>query len=210
MQVSLAGAVRLSMQRTLNSMPTVRPSVKRSFYTGAMDTNPALIEIAERLFYEQGYLATSMDTLARSARMSSRTLYKHAGSKAALVAEVLVARDRRFFEQVDVLDVRSFFDALAGWIGREGARGCLFLRILGETGGVEPAIVAAVQAHKARLREHIARIVQADLGRADSVLAERIVLLFEGAVAASAWQGASAIEAACGAALDLVAAVRAA
>jgi AcrR family transcriptional regulator len=175
-----------------------------------MDTNPALLEIAERLFYEHGYMATNMDTLARAARMSSRTLYKHAGSKAALVGEVLVARDRRFFEQVDGLDVRALFDALAGWIGREGACGCLFLRTLGETGGTEPGIVTAVLAHKARLGRHVARIVEADLGRADDVLAERIVLLFEGAVAASAWQGAAAIEAACGAALDLAAAARAA
>ncbi len=175
-----------------------------------MDTNPALLAIAERLFYEHGYLATNMDSLARAANMSSRTLYKHAGSKAALVGEVLAARDRRFFEQVDGLDVRALFDALAGWIASEGARGCMFLRILGETGGAEPTIVAAVGAHKARLREHVARIVRTDLGRADEVLAARIVLLFEGAVAASAWQGAASIEVACGAADELVTAARSA
>jgi AcrR family transcriptional regulator len=175
-----------------------------------MDTNPALLEVAERLFYEQGYLATSMDTLASSARMSSRTLYKHGGSKAALAVEVLATRDRRFFEQADVLQVRALFDALAGWVAREGARGCLFLRIVGETGGMEPAIVAAVQAHKTRLSERVARIVEAELGRADDVLAARIVLLFEGAVAASAWQGGAAIEVARGAADDLVEAARAA
>jgi len=173
-----------------------------------MDTNPLLLETAERLFYERGYMATNMDMLARAANMSSRTLYKHAGSKAALVGEVLAARDRRFFEQVDGLDVRALFDALAGWIESEGARGCMFLRILGETGGAEPAVVAAVGAHKVRLREHVARIVGTDLGRADDVLAARIVLLFEGAVAASAWQGAEAIEAACGAADELVKAAR--
>lgn len=175
-----------------------------------MDTNPALLEVAERLFYEHGYMATNMDTLARAARMSSRTLYKHAGGKAALAVDVLLARDRRFFEQVDALDVRSLFDGLADWIGREGARGCLFLRILGETGGAEPAIVTAVQVHKAGLRRYVARIVEADLGRADDVLAARIVLLFEGAVAASAWQGATAVRTACGAAVDLVAMARAA
>lgn len=186
----------------------MRRGVKRSFYTVAMDTNPQLLAIAERLFYERGYMATNMDMLARAASMSSRTLYKHAGSKSALVAEVLAARDRRFFEQVDGLDVPALFDALAAWIEREGARGCLFLRILGETGGEEPSIVDAVQAHKARLREHVARIVRTDIGRRDDVLAGRIVLLFEGAVAASAWQGAAAIDAACGAAADLVTAAR--
>jgi len=173
-----------------------------------METNPLLLATAERLFYERGYMATNMDTLARAANMSSRTLYKHAVSKCALVAEVLAARDRRFFEQVDGLDVRALFGALAAWIEREGARGCMFLRILGETGGEEAAIVAAVQAHKARLRDHIARIVHTDLGRRDDVLAGRIVLLFEGAVAASAWQGLAAIDAACGAAAEMVKAAR--
>lgn len=173
-----------------------------------MDTNPLLLAAAERLFYQRGYMATSMDMLARAANMSSRTLYKHAGSKSALVAEVLAARDRRFFGQVDVLDVQALFDALAAWTAREGARGCLFLRILGETGGHDPAIVAAVQAHKNKLRAHVARIVRTDIGRADAVLAERIVLLCEGAFAASAWQGAAAVDAACGAAADLVAAAR--
>lgn len=173
-----------------------------------MEKNPALYAIAERLFYEGGYTATNMDALAKAARMSSRTLYKHAGSKSALVAEVLAARDRRFFEQVDGLDVHALFDALAGWIDREGARGCLFLRILGETGGAEPAIVAAVLAHKRRLQQHVARIVEADLGRPDQSLAGRIVLLFEGAVAASAWQGQAAIDTACGAAAELVEAAR--
>ena len=169
-----------------------------------MDTRTNLIAASERQFYEHGFMATGMDALARAAGMSSRTLYKHAGSKAALVGEVLAARDRRFFEQVDGLDVRALFDALAGWIGHEGARGCLFLRALGETGGAQPAIAAAVLRHKDKLRLCVANMVRAETGRADALLAARIVLLFEGAVAASAYQGQDAVRTAAAAARQLI------
>jgi len=169
-----------------------------------MDTKQALIAAAERQFYEHGFAATGMDALARAAGMSSRTLYKHAGSKAALIVAVLDARDRRFFEYVERCEVGALFDAHLRWIAREGAHGCLFLRALGETGGAQPEIAAAVRRHKDRMRAWIEAAVLAAIGRPDPVLAERIVLLFEGAVAASAYQGVAAIRAAAATARHLV------
>jgi hypothetical protein len=53
-------------------------------------------------------------------------------------------RDQRFFEQVDGARVQALVDALARWIEHAGARGYPFLRALGETGGAQPAIAAAV------------------------------------------------------------------
>lgn len=67
-------------------------------------------------------MATGMDTLARAAGMSSRTLYKHAGSKTELIVAVLDERDRRFFEQIDRLEVSALFDALARWHAGSRAR----------------------------------------------------------------------------------------
>lgn len=169
-----------------------------------MDTRTHLIAASERQFYEHGFMATGMDALARAAGMSSRTLYKHAGSKTDLIVAVLDARDRRFFEQVERLAVQALFDALSRWIGEEGARGCLFLRALGETGGAQPEIAAAVLRHKEKLRLCVADMVRAETGRADALLAARIVLLFEGAVAASAYQGQDAVRTAAAAARQLI------
>lgn len=169
-----------------------------------METRTHLIATAERQFYEHGFMASGMDALARAAGMSSRTLYKHAGSKTDLIVAVLDARDRRFFEQVEGSTVPALFDALTGWIEHEGARGCLFLRALGETGGAQPAIAAAVVRHKDKLRLCVADMVRADTGRADRQLAARIVLLFEGAVAASAYQGQDAVRTALAAAVQLI------
>lgn len=158
-----------------------------------MDARTHLIAASERQFHEHGFMATGMDTLARAAGMSSRTLYKHAGSKTELIVAVLDERDRRFFEQIDRLEVSALFAALARWIESEGARGCLFLRAIGETGGAQPDIAAAVLRHKKKLRQRVMDMVRAETGRDDAVLADRIVLLFEGAVAASAYQGQDAV-----------------
>jgi len=169
-----------------------------------MDTNPHLLAVAERLFYERGFMATGMDALAKAAGMSSRTLYKHAGSKTDLIVAVLEARDRRFFALIDRPSVAALFGAHETWIATEGAHGCLFLRALGETGGVDPTIAGVVLRHKERLHKCIARMVQAHTGRRNAVTAQQILLLFEGAVAASAWQGVKAVRAASRAATQLL------
>lgn len=173
-----------------------------------MDTNPHLLAVAERLFYERGFMATGMDALAKAAGMSSRTLYKHAGSKTDLIVAVLEARDRRFFALIDRPSVPALFAAHEAWIAAEGAHGCMFLRALGETDGADPAIADVVLRHKERLHECIAGMVQAHTGRRDRVLAQQILLLFEGAVAASAWQGVKAARAASRCASQLLEAQR--
>lgn len=61
--------------------------VKRSFYIRPMDTHSRLLAAAEQLFDRHGFTPTGMDRLAQAADMSSRTLYKHAGSKNALIAD---------------------------------------------------------------------------------------------------------------------------
>lgn len=92
-----------------------------------MDTKTKLISAAEQLFDRHGFTATGMDKLTKAASMSSRTLYKHAGSKTSLITNVLNERHRRFHQLMDVDSVDALFDALEEWIRIESARGCLFL-----------------------------------------------------------------------------------
>ena len=169
-----------------------------------MDKTNALILAAERLFDQNGYTATGMDRLTQAAGMSSRTLYKHAGSKAALMGRVLAARDRRFMQSMDVASVDALFSALEDWIRKEGARGCFFLRSLAETGGDTPEIAAAVSAHKAAFVERVHQVVVADLGHDDPALAEQILVLIEGATHAAVYRGVTAVSAARSAAAILM------
>ncbi|MBP0617761.1 TetR/AcrR family transcriptional regulator [Jiella mangrovi] len=161
-----------------------------------MDTTDKLIAAAERLFDRYGFVATGMDRLTAAAGMSSRTLYKHAGSKTQLMERVLSERDRRFMARLRVRSVDALFAALDDWIRIEGTRGCLFLRAAAETGGDAPEIAEAVRAHKTAFQDQVARIVAADLGREDPDLAEQVLVLFEGAAHAAVYRGADAVRAA--------------
>ncbi|NIY99486.1 helix-turn-helix transcriptional regulator, partial [Salipiger sp. HF18] len=146
-----------------------------------MDLTTKLTAAAERLFDRHGYMATGVDRLTEAAGMSSRTLYKHAGSKAQLMARVLNERDRRFMARLEVQTVDALFAALEDWVRVEGTRGCLFLRLRAETGGDTPEIAEAVAAHKAAFHQRIVEVVAAELGRQDPVLAEQVLVLLEGA-----------------------------
>lgn len=171
-----------------------------------MDTRKKLISAAEHLFDRHGFTTTGMDRLTQATGMSSRTLYKHVGSKTALITAVLTERDRRFLERMmEADDVETLFKTLEDWMRIEGCRGCLFLRAYGETGGNIPEIAEAVAAHKARFWERIQEIVSMETkGCGDQVLAEQILILLEGATAAAIYRGAETVEAARHAAIALV------
>jgi AcrR family transcriptional regulator len=159
-----------------------------------MKSHHPLVATAEQLFDRYGFTATGMDRLALAASMSSRTLYKHAGSKTALIAAVLSQRDERFLAQLNVANVDALFQALENWIITEGARGCLFLRAMGETGGDSPEIAEMTRAHKARLFERIQQVVQLEWGSdGGDELAAQIVILLEGATAAAIYRGVEAV-----------------
>ncbi|MEW5424867.1 TetR/AcrR family transcriptional regulator [Amorphus sp. 3PC139-8] len=161
-----------------------------------MDDTTTLTTVAGRLFDRHGYMATGMDQLTEAAGMSSRTLYKRAGSKAELMVAVLTERDRRFMRRIEVSSVDALFAALEEWVRVEGARGCLFLRTRAETGGEIPKIAEAVATHKAAFGARVQEIVTADLGHDDPILAEQVIVLFEGATHAAVYRGAAAVSAA--------------
>lgn len=175
-----------------------------------MNKDAQLIFAAEQLFDHQGFNATGMDHLAKAAGMSSRTLYKHAGSKNELIAAVLMTRGQRFLQRLEVDSVEALFDALASWMNEEGARGCLFLRAQGENAGEVEEITQVVAAHKASFSDKVRQIItqQIDAPVADELL-EQIVILFEGATATASYRGVSAVASARQAASVLIAQARA-
>lgn len=158
-----------------------------------MDTKNKLISAAGSLFSRHGFNATGMDRLTQAAGMSSRTLYKHAGSKTALIVRVLEARDQRFFAQMEEQSIKGLFDALDDWLREEGCLGCLFLRAYGETGGDNPQIAAVIRAHKEKTWQTIRRLVASEIGHEDDRLAEQILILFEGATAAAIYRGVGTV-----------------
>jgi AcrR family transcriptional regulator len=165
-----------------------------------MTTRDRILEGAERTFDAFGFNGASADRLVRGAAVSSRTLYKHAGSKEALAGMVLDARGARFLACLQAEEagdgVAGLFARLAHWIRTESARGCLFLRAHSELAESVPEIRDKIALHKSELEAEIGRRVAQDLGRPDTGLTLQILLLFEGATAAAVYRGAEAAEAA--------------
>ena len=53
-----------------------------------------IIEVAEAMFIEQGFAATTLEGIAREAGVATRTLYHHYGDKAALFRVIVHERTR--------------------------------------------------------------------------------------------------------------------
>ncbi len=72
-----------------------------------------LIDTAATLFLANGYTRTSLEAIARAARVAVRTIYVKFGGKAGLLNAVLVSRRDQFFRMRDMdKDLRPFRDVV--------------------------------------------------------------------------------------------------
>ena len=165
-----------------------------------MTTKGLILKRTEAVFDQRGFAASGIDRLAEAAGVSTRTLYKHVGSKNALVESVLLERQTRFFARLSGATLHELFDSLEGWVGEEGARGCFFLRAEAENGDQLPGISDAVREYHTLLADFVAKAVRAELGADNPELEEQILVLFEGATSAATYRGSAAVRAASSAA----------
>lgn len=172
-----------------------------------------IVSRAAEAFEGGGFRGIGIDQVLAPAGISTRTLYKHFGSRDGLVLAVLEERHRRFQqwleEAPDGADpVATLFDTLRRWVAERGARGCMLLRARAEYAAANPEIVALVRRQKEEFRQMVAARVAAALGREDALLATQVWLLFEGATAAASVAEPSVIADAASAAAALLGAAR--
>lgn len=161
-----------------------------------------VVSAAGDLFYAEGITATGVDRVAEVAGVSKRTLYKYFGSKDALVAACLQARDAptraQFTAGAEAItdDPRAqldeLFRTLTGWLSAPQFRGCPFINASAEL--PDPALPArqAARDHKQRLRHWIRDRAQA-AGIADpESMSWQLMALFDGALAQRLVLGADA------------------
>jgi AcrR family transcriptional regulator len=178
-----------------------------------MDKRMDIVSRAAEAFEDGGFRGIGIDQVLAPAGISTRTLYKHFGSRDGLVLEVLEERHRRFQQWLeDAPDgadpVATLFDTLRRWVAERGARGCMLLRARAEYAAANPEIVALVRRQKEEFRQMVAARVAAALGREDALLATQVWLLFEGATAAASVAEPSVIADAASAAAALLGAAR--
>ena len=174
-----------------------------------MDKRTEMIAGAVRIFEAEGFRGIGIDRVIEPSGVSTRTLYKHFGSRDGLVIAVLEARHRAFMDLLEADEgadpVGLMFDTLGAWMQTHGSRGCMLLRARSEYASACEAIVSLVHQQKDEFRAEIARRVRIALGQDDAQLATQVWLLFEGATAAASVASASVIDDAKDAALALLA-----
>jgi AcrR family transcriptional regulator len=177
-----------------------------------MNKRDSMVWGASGVFETNGFRGVGVDAVLAPSGVSTRTLYKHFGSREALVEAVLEARHRQFMLRLEGNQpddpVGDLFDQLAQWLDEHGARGCMLLRARSEYAGASPEIVALVRRQKEEFEREIARRVALGLGKENASLAVQIWILFEGATAAASVSENSVVTQAKQAASALVALAR--
>lgn len=172
-----------------------------------MEKRDEIIAGAMGVFELQGFRGIGVDAVLAPSGASTRTLYKHFGSRDGLVLAVVERRHQAFMRALARLPdhgIEPLFQALADWLVDHGAHGCMLLRARAEYAAANDAVAALVARQKAEFRDEIARRVRTCLGRPDEMLTTQLWLLFEGATAAAAVAGPSVIDAALSAAQALL------
>ncbi len=117
---------KASVSKLVPKVPGVAGATRRAAYSAS--TKRALVDVAEKLFAEKGYAATSLDAIVSGARVTKGALYHHYSGKQALFEAV--------FERVEQESAKRIQKALRGerdpWRKAiEGLRS--FLQVVQET-----------------------------------------------------------------------------
>lgn len=148
-----------------------------------------VLDTAEYLFYEEGFHATGIDRVVVEAGVARMTLYNHFPSKEALVESVLERRYRRYLDDLrGAVAGRGNDSAVAAlaerhneWLRTRSRNGCIVLKAIGEFERHRPAIAERGRELKRELLTLIGEALSIDGHRGDDSLAERIMMILEGA-----------------------------
>lgn len=161
------------------------------------DARDAILDAADRLFYERGFQSVSMDELREAARVPLKRIYGSFPSKAQLVQAYLARRDERWRDGIERYvsqrtddpreQLLGVFDALEAWVRHAAPyRGCAFHNAFGELSGTSPDAARLVRENKHHLRDFLTRTAERAELRQPAELALQLMLLAEGALITAA------------------------
>ncbi|HJQ82915.1 MAG TPA: TetR/AcrR family transcriptional regulator [Candidatus Binatia bacterium] len=155
------------------------------------DTRDRLLDVAEDVFYREGFHAVGLDRILAEVGVTKTTFYNHFQSKEDLILGVLRVRDqwwRKIFAERlreragddPAAQLRAIFDVLDEFIAADAFNGCIFVNVAVEFPPAhEPAHRAAAE-HK-ELMGALLRDLALRAGATDPIgLAEELALLMEG------------------------------
>ncbi len=153
-----------------------------------------IIETACRLFYSQGYNRTGINQIIKEAQVAKASLYQHFASKDELCVTYLRRRHQRWFDELYPFveqgktpeeRLELTFRYLREWLAREDYTGCSFSNILAENPQDRDLILAEVRSYNREMRLHFQNIARALQLPDSDQMADRLMLLFDGAISQS-------------------------
>lgn len=150
-----------------------------------------VLDAAGELFYSEGINAVGVDTIAKRAGVTKKTLYDRFGSKDQLIVSYLRERDVRWRRWLTAEVERigddpaarllATFEAQRTWMARESPRGCSFVNAAAELPDPGHPARAVIRSQKQWLRTYLFEHCRAAGSSDPEQLADELVLLHEGA-----------------------------
>ena len=151
-----------------------------------------LVDTALELFQRDGFHATGIDKILAESGVAKMTLYKHFRSKDDLILAAVRRRDEQFRNWLTRAVERrgrtprerllALFDALGEWCRGPEFNGCFFINACAEFADCDNPIHAASAEHKRLVAAYIRDLATAAGAASPQDLAERLMLLMEGAI----------------------------
>jgi len=158
------------------------------------DPRERILEVADRLFYEEGVRATGTEKIMSVADVAKATFYRHFPSKDALVLAYLEKRDQALWDYLahptSPTNLREALIKFEQMANRPEIIGCPFLRIASEFPDTSHPFHSRVIAHKDKLRDYLAQFLEPDLVD-KSGAAAGILGVIDGALSARTVYGGS-------------------
>jgi AcrR family transcriptional regulator len=160
------------------------------------DARERILEAAYELFSRNGIRAVGIDAIIERSGVARMTLYRHFGSKDALVLAFLARREERWTKDWLQREVHeratdpaerllAIFDVFDGWFQREDFEGCSFINVLLEIGDRRHELNRASADYLAKIRAFVTDLA-AQAGVADpEALAHKWHILMKGSIVAA-------------------------
>lgn len=171
-----------------------------------------LIEVALRLFYQEGLRATGIDLIIAKAGVAKMSFYRHFPSKSHLIAECLSLRhenwmvwfkdavEKRIAQTGGGIEVIA--EVLRSWFEEPDFRGCPFINALAETAAAETRILEVIRLHKARVEVFLTDLATQMGYAAPRPMAAAVMVILDGCIVRAQMTDEAAIVCeACGATL---------
>lgn len=153
-----------------------------------------VFQTAARLFYQHGYRAVGVDTLAAESGIGKMTLYRHYPSKDDLIVAYLKDSNEIFWRNFEEITkdaptsrekLLAFFESLQDYANTPACYGCPFLNVATEYPEPDyPGHQVALE-HKQSVRARFRQLAKEAGARKPDMLADQLFLLMDGAYMAS-------------------------